>query len=82
MIDHLKVVENLKLWAAFAQLGMEDPPTAAAALGCLAMAVRDPEVRNHRATVASSIPDNRKCPTTTPPLLLCRCAAVPDEGVR
>eukprot|EP00752_Nemacystus_decipiens_P003774 g3475.t1 len=44
MIDHLKVVDNLKLWAAFAQLGMEDPPTAAAALGCLAMAVRDPEV--------------------------------------
>ena len=45
MIDHLKVVDNLKLWAAFAQLGTEDPPTAAAALGCLAMAVRDPEVR-------------------------------------
>lgn len=46
MIDHLKVVDNLKLWAAFSQLGVEDPPTAAAALGCLAMAVRDPEVRN------------------------------------
>lgn len=45
MVDHLKVVDNLKLWAAFAQLGMEDPPTAAAALGCLAMAVRDPEVK-------------------------------------
>lgn len=45
MIDHLKIVDNLKLWAAFAQLGLEDPPTAAAALGCLAMAVRDPEVR-------------------------------------
>lgn len=45
MIDHLKIVENLKLWAAFSQLGEEDPPTAAAALGCLAMAVRDPEVR-------------------------------------
>eukprot|EP00903_Cladosiphon_okamuranus_P017674 g16275.t1 len=44
MVDHLKVVDNLKLWAAFAQLGVEDPPTAAAALGCLAMAVRDPEV--------------------------------------
>lgn len=47
MIDHLKIVDNLKLWAAFAQLGMEDPPTAAAALGCLAMAVRDPEVRTN-----------------------------------
>ncbi|CAM9334498.1 unnamed protein product, partial [Ectocarpus fasciculatus] len=45
MIDHLKLVDTLKLWAAFAQLGGEDPPTAAAALGCLAMAVRDPEVR-------------------------------------
>ncbi|CAN0229300.1 unnamed protein product, partial [Scytosiphon promiscuus] len=44
MIDHLKVVDTLKLWAAFSQLGEEDPPTAAAALGCLAMAVRDPEV--------------------------------------
>lgn len=45
MIDHLKVVDTLKLWAAFSQLGEEDPPTAAAALGGLAMAVRDPEVR-------------------------------------
>lgn len=44
MIDHLKSVETLKLWTAFAQLGMEDPPTAAAALGCLAMAVKDAEV--------------------------------------
>lgn len=44
MIDHMKIVDTLKLWAAFAQLGMEDPPTAAAALGGLAMAVRDPEV--------------------------------------
>ncbi|CBJ28789.1 conserved unknown protein [Ectocarpus siliculosus] len=44
MIDHLRLVDTLKLWAAFAQLGEEDPPTAAAALGCLAMAVRDPEV--------------------------------------
>lgn len=45
MIDHLRLVDTLKLWAAFAQLGEEDPPTAAAALGCLAMAVRDPQVR-------------------------------------
>lgn len=44
MIDHLKNADTLKLWAAFSQLGTEDPPTAAAALGCLAMAFRDPEV--------------------------------------
>ncbi|CAM9199761.1 unnamed protein product [Laminaria digitata] len=44
MFDHLKSADTLKLWAAFSQLGTEDPPTAAAALGCLAMAVRDPEV--------------------------------------
>lgn len=48
MIEHLKLPDSLKLWAAFAQLGMEDPPTAAAALGCLAMAVRDPEVSTWR----------------------------------
>lgn len=45
MVNHLKGGDAIKLWAAFAQLGMEDPPTAAAALGCLAMAVRDPEVK-------------------------------------
>lgn len=44
MFDHLKSADTLKLWAAFSQLGTEDPPTAAAALGCLAMAARDPEV--------------------------------------
>lgn len=44
MINHLKVADTLKLWAAFASLGVEDPPTAEAALGCLAMAVRDSEV--------------------------------------
>ena len=44
MFDHLKSADTLRLWAAYSQLGTEDPPTAAAALGCLAMAVRDPEV--------------------------------------
>ncbi|CAM9409161.1 unnamed protein product [Ascophyllum nodosum] len=44
MMEHMRSSETLKLWAAFAKLGLEDPPTAAAAIGGLAMAVMDPEV--------------------------------------
>lgn len=43
-LEHMRNHDTLKLFAAFAQLGTEDPPTAAAAIGCIAMAVRDPQV--------------------------------------
>ena len=46
MMEHMRSSETLKLWAAFAKLGLEDPPTAAAAIGGLAMAVMDPEVKD------------------------------------
>lgn len=44
MFEHMRNHDTLKLFAAFAQLGTEDPPTAAAAIGCIAMAVGDPQV--------------------------------------
>lgn len=45
MFDHLKMADTLKLFAAYAQLGEEDSPTAAAAIGCLAMGMTDKAVR-------------------------------------
>lgn len=44
MVDHMKATDTLKYWAALAKLGSEDPPTAAAALGGLANALRDKDV--------------------------------------
>lgn len=44
MMEHLKRKDTLKLFAAFSQLGPEDPPTAVAAMGCIAMGVADKEV--------------------------------------
>ncbi|CAM9295729.1 unnamed protein product, partial [Discosporangium mesarthrocarpum] len=46
MVEHLRQKETMKLWSAFCQLGEEDPPTAAAALGCVAMAIQDDQVAN------------------------------------
>lgn len=62
MVEHLKRGDTLKLFAAFCQLGPEDPPTAVAAMGCIAMGVADKEVggwyernRRHRRSIAPSI---------------------------
>ncbi|CAM9509876.1 unnamed protein product [Choristocarpus tenellus] len=47
MYGHLKQKDPMKLFSAFCQLGEEDPQTAAAALGCVAMGVQDEEVANN-----------------------------------